>query len=98
MALTPPHELDDLATALDRHAGELDRVRDELRQAVQDTRGGWEGLVADRFRAHLDGRHRQHHLAHAADRLRDTARLARLAADEQRDRLATAQTGGTPAP
>src|SRR4051794_7202083 len=98
MALTPPQELDDLATALNRQAGELERVRDELRHTVQDSRGAWEGIVADRFRAHLDGEHRQRHLALAADRLRDTARLARLAADEQRDRLAAAPTGGTPAP
>lgn len=98
MALTPPGELDDLATALDRRAGELERVREEIRHAVLDSRGAWEGLVADRFRAHLDGEHRQRHLALAVDRLRDAARLARLAADEQRDRLAAAQTGGTPAP
>jgi uncharacterized protein YukE len=84
-AATPPEELDDLAHAPERQAAELDRVHDEIRQAVRETHGAWQGLVADRFRAHLDGEHRQRHLAEASDRLRHAAHLARRTADRQRE-------------
>jgi uncharacterized protein YukE len=83
MPVTPPEELDDLARALERQAAELDQVQDEIRWAVQQTRGFWEGLVADRFRSHLDSEHRQRHLTEASDRLRHAAHLARRAADGQ---------------
>lgn len=83
-----PDELDRLASVLTREADRLEAVREELRELVAQTRGEWEGLVADRFRAHTGGGHRQAHLALARDRLRRAARLAREAAEEQRSRCA----------
>jgi len=87
---TSPDELDRLAGVLDQEAAHLDRVRDELRRSVEATHGRWEGRIADRFRGHTGPEHRQRHLAVARDRLRTAARLARLAADEQREHLARA--------
>ncbi|MGH3915218.1 MAG: WXG100 family type VII secretion target [Pseudonocardiaceae bacterium] len=82
--LTSPEQLDQLAGLLDREAGQLDHVLARLRGQVAATHGCWEGRVADSFRSHTGHEHRQHHLRLARDRLREAARLARLAADENR--------------
>ncbi|MGH3980112.1 MAG: WXG100 family type VII secretion target [Pseudonocardiaceae bacterium] len=88
--LTSPERLAELAGLLDREAGRLDNVLTQLRTRVAATHGSWEGRVADSFRRHTGHQHRQHHLRHARDRLQEAARLARLAAEENR----TAQAGG----
>jgi uncharacterized protein YukE len=83
-AKTSPEELLHLAEVLRREAARLDAVQDELRQIVTDSRGQWEGTVADRFRVHAGAGHRQHHLEVARDRLRHAAHLAQQAATEHR--------------
>jgi uncharacterized protein YukE len=88
--LTSPEQLEQLAQLLGREAGELDHVLTRLRGQVAATHGCWEGRVADSFRSHAGPRHRQHHLRVARDRLREAARLARLAAAENRAAQATA--------
>lgn len=84
--LTSPEKLEALAALLDQEAARLHRVLAELRQQVEQTRGNWESKVADRFRSHVGPEHRQHHLRVARDRLRHAARLARLAAADNRTR------------
>jgi hypothetical protein len=81
-ATTSPQELMHLAYVLSREAARLDAVRDELHQMVRDTRGEWEGTVADRFRVHVGPGHRQHHLEVARDRLLRAARLVMDAAND----------------
>lgn len=83
--LTSPEQLEQLAGLLDREAGQLDYVLTRLRGQVAATHGSWEGRVADSFRSHTGPQHRQHHLRVARDRLREAARLARLAATETID-------------
>jgi uncharacterized protein YukE len=82
-AKTSPQDLLQLAEALRREAARLDAVRDELTQIIAESRGQWEGTVADRFRVHDGSGHRQRHLEIARDRLRHAAHLAQLAATEQ---------------
>lgn len=81
-ANTSPQELIQLAYVLNREAARLEAVRDELHQMVRNTRGEWEGTVADRFRGHVGAEHRQHHLEVARDRLRLAAGLVMEAALE----------------
>lgn len=81
-AKTSPQELQELAAVLKREAARLDAVRDELRSLVRESRGEWEGQVADRFRAHVGEKHRQHHIEVARDRLRRAAALVLQAAEE----------------
>lgn len=89
--LTSPEQLEQLAGLLDREAGQLDHVLARLRGQVAATHGSWEGRVADSFRSHTGHQHRQHHLRLARDRLREAARLARLAATENRTAPAAEQ-------
>lgn len=76
-------ELYHLAAVFSREAARIDAVRDELHRIVADSKGEWEGLVAERFRAHTGAGHRQQHLEAARDRLQHVAHLARLAAQER---------------
>lgn len=87
--LTSPERLEELAGLLDREAGRLEHVLTQLRIQVAATHGCWEGRVADSFRNHLGHRHRQHHPGFSRDRLREAARLARLAAAENEAAAAT---------
>ena len=79
-APAPATYIVELAQYLEREAGRLDAARVDLRRDVEATRGRWEGLVAERFRSHVDGKHRQRHIDLAHDRLREVTGQLRQAA------------------
>lgn len=85
-ALTSWQKLDDLAGVLERQAGALDDVLARLRREHEASRAYWRGAAGDTFRNHTGPAHRQHHLEVASARLRRAARLARAAAEENRQR------------
>jgi len=95
--VSPASEIVELALGLEREAGRLDATRMDLRRDVEATRGKWEGLVAERFRSHTGGEHRQHQLDIAHDRLIGVARQLRAAAAGQAP-VADPKTGGAVAP
>lgn len=82
-ATTPADYIVELAQYLEREAGRLDAARVDLRRDVQSTFGRWEGAVAERFRQHTNGKHRQHHIDLAHDRLMNVANLLRQVAASQ---------------
>lgn len=88
--LTPPDRLLDAATRLGRQAGRLEEVRADLcrRMSVAAFRESWEGKVAERFLVHVDGGHRQAHLAEAHRRLLALAAECRQAAEANAARIA----------
>jgi len=97
--LSPVADIIELARGVEREAGRLDATRVKLRRDVEATRGRWEGLVAERFRSHTDGDHRQRHLDMAYDRLMMVARQLRSAAAGQASPPAgDPKTGGAVAP
>ncbi len=98
-APTPAADIEYLAQSFEREAAPLDAVRVDLRRDVEATRGRWEGLVAERFRNHTDGQHRQRQIALAHDRLMVVARqLRQAAASQAAARAPSSGTGGTAAP
>jgi len=97
-ALTSWRRLDELADVLDRQAGLLEDVLVQLRREHEASRGYWRGAAGDTFRNHTGPGYRQHHLERAAARLRRAARLARAAAEENRQRTEVGATGGVTAP
>lgn len=87
---TSSEQLEEYARRLDEQAARLGAVRLELRRDVEATEAYWEGLVADRFRAHAGPEHRQNHIDLAQDRLAAVARLLRAAARDQQTRIGPA--------
>jgi uncharacterized protein YukE len=87
--LTPPERLRDAARDLRRRAAQLDEVRQDLaaRCTTETLAEVWEGKVAERFLVHVGGRHRQHHLDVAHDRLDLLALALDRAADANESRI-----------
>lgn len=88
--LTPPGRLEEAAERIQRHAGRLARVRDELAAelTLDALRDRWEGRACEEFLRHVGPSHRQRHLDTAHDRLSMLALALRGAAAENRAELA----------
>lgn len=88
--LTPPDHLHDAAVRLRRQADRLEEARADLarRMSLPAFKESWEGKVAERFLVHVDGGHRQAHLAEANRRLVALATEIQRAADANAARIA----------